>query len=1283
MKRLRFFFLNLIFHIALVPLYSYANFYDNDNDGVINELELNYYQTNPSGQDTDNDGLSDGTELTYIQTIKELPFEVCTITSCSDGTRFFVCFATEQELKGCFFDLRGNQIDQLFTICRISNFSFTYLINNKVSIAYNGSKYCVVWNRYSEEFSQSHIYSIILDHNGTPLCDKILLSSGISGDNTNPCIASNGKNFYVVWKNTSENEIKLYGANLNQSNYSLSSITIMDSQRLLHDGMLLSENTFIPKITSNEDTYFVAWKNIHYVSLIITLSDLILDKILPIDLPIDSAWSIFIPELPNDRYTYNHSIYGQIIDGEGNRIGSKKHYRSTYYADTDTSNPDVISSGKNYFLSYYDYDLNNRIYWLITDDYTTIKRGHNNTAGNTTALYANEFFIILPTTFVIENNQLQTTALLIDNNFVNHLSGLYFPLDLHTFFLSKTNCENTVLSIYKDTEKLYLILLKIGTGSSPLLADSDNDGLNDMLEIYYNTKPYLNDTDNDTINDYQEISVYNTSPSSADSDNDGINDGSEINIFSTNPLLKDSDNDGLNDGFEVSTHYFDGFESGDFSVFGWGQSYYYQNSNWIVTRNGTNTGTYCAYVNTCSGIPALSFTVDVPTKSFVSFYYKTDQTGLRLRINDLETPALHSFTWEKAQFPLPEGTSKISFRTSESIDTGTEIISGQQVSANSVTYRGVALDDVFVGNSENIYITDPLNPDSDNDGINDGLEILSYKTNPINKDTDGDFVPDDHEIYYYKSGPLSQDSDNDGLFDGEEGISIFPEHFYNSINPVIDYFARHLFSYVGPSFFSGVYSSQNNLFTVAWTDFTWKLNIQNLNSSGIPVSEATELGNNYITPPVTAFNGTNYLIVCGKSSENTNPLIGILLDENGEIISEVTIAPSGSQEIRAIDIATDGTNFCVVWSIHTIERHELKAQLISSSGTPMGEQKTITFSKTFKISIDSNGESYFISYYRLYNFGPFLLYWIIQPPHLHFGQLLDNNLNPLTDLIELPGTGSQVTSVDENYLVTCEDIQSGTIDALIYSPDGNLLKRIDSIAQVDNVSAYQLFYHDVIYNGDNFLFTFFSSFLEDGPNADLYALILDKNFQPITDKIKFAQGVFDSYMPPKAVSFGSDYLVFYNIWDSVYSKKISYGLGTSLTNPDSDNDGLSDGYEFFDFLSDPLLPDTDFDGCNDSHEKIAGTDPLDENSKFQVTVITELSYFYGTPVILLGWDSVKGKNYTIYVKSESIGPDFVILKDNITADGNKSYYFDNGGGPNNISHPSKENGSRLYKIITE
>jgi hypothetical protein len=51
--------------------------------------------------------------------------------------------------------------------------------------------------------------------------------------------------------------------------------------------------------------------------------------------------------------------------------------------------------------------------------------------------------------------------------------------------------------------------------------------------------------------------------------------------------------------------------------------------------------------------------------------------------------------------------------------------------------------------------TDPFNPDSDNDGLFDREEVVSYKTDPLNSDSDGDTYLDGSEVKagYDPSGP--------------------------------------------------------------------------------------------------------------------------------------------------------------------------------------------------------------------------------------------------------------------------------------------------------------------------------------------------------------------------------------------------------------------------------------------------------------------------------------------------------------------------------------------------
>ena len=72
------------------------------------------------------------------------------------------------------------------------------------------------------------------------------------------------------------------------------------------------------------------------------------------------------------------------------------------------------------------------------------------------------------------------------------------------------------------------------------------------------------------------------------------------------------------------------------------------------------------------------------------------------------------------------------------------------------------------GEEVNIYKTDPLNPDTDGDGLPDGSEVNTYKTDPLNKDTDGDKLTDSEEVNTDKTDPLKMDTDGDGLSDSAE-----------------------------------------------------------------------------------------------------------------------------------------------------------------------------------------------------------------------------------------------------------------------------------------------------------------------------------------------------------------------------------------------------------------------------------------------------------------------------------------------------------------------------------
>jgi hypothetical protein len=110
-----------------------------------------------------------------------------------------------------------------------------------------------------------------------------------------------------------------------------------------------------------------------------------------------------------------------------------------------------------------------------------------------------------------------------------------------------------------------------GPCPDPLVRDSDNDGIDDGIEVYLmHTDPCdIVDTDGDGLSDDDEINLYGTDHEFADTDGDGLSDFVEVGMALDNAYLPaeikagdscprpwgpegwDSDNDGWSDGTEV------------------------------------------------------------------------------------------------------------------------------------------------------------------------------------------------------------------------------------------------------------------------------------------------------------------------------------------------------------------------------------------------------------------------------------------------------------------------------------------------------------------------------------------------------------------------------------------------------------------------------------------------------------------------------------------------------------------------------------------------------------
>lgn len=85
--------------------------------------------------------------------------------------------------------------------------------------------------------------------------------------------------------------------------------------------------------------------------------------------------------------------------------------------------------------------------------------------------------------------------------------------------------------------------------------------------------------------------------------------------------------------------------------------------------------------------------------------------------------------------------------------------------------KGTAVDsdaDGLTDSEEAVAGTDPQDPDSDDDGLDDYQEVKVHGTNPLKEDTDLDLLTDAQEVMIYKTKPLVADTDEGGVADGHE-----------------------------------------------------------------------------------------------------------------------------------------------------------------------------------------------------------------------------------------------------------------------------------------------------------------------------------------------------------------------------------------------------------------------------------------------------------------------------------------------------------------------------------
>lgn len=142
------------------------------------------------------------------------------------------------------------------------------------------------------------------------------------------------------------------------------------------------------------------------------------------------------------------------------------------------------------------------------------------------------------------------------------------------------------------------------------------------------------------------------------------------------------------------------------------------------------------------------------------FFSDTDNDGL----SDLEEARLSPLasTRRRADSPLRSPDTD-----GDGALDGTEVSIGTDPLQNDTDHDGLLDYEEIYDDYRGIDATNATDPDSDDDGLSDGDEVLRYATNPASTDSEGDGVPDAKEIELGLE-PWLDDSDMDRMPDAWE-----------------------------------------------------------------------------------------------------------------------------------------------------------------------------------------------------------------------------------------------------------------------------------------------------------------------------------------------------------------------------------------------------------------------------------------------------------------------------------------------------------------------------------
>ena len=826
-----------------------------------------------------------------------------------------------------------------------------------------------------------------------------------------------------------------------------------------------------------------------------------------------------------------------------------------------------------------------------------------------------------------------------------------FPIDISPK-KDSGDLENLAYGSDDDHDGLSNDLEKENAELNPNSPDTDNDGLSDKFELRVsNTKPSNPDTDGDGVTDFSEYMIYKSDPLVKDTDGDGMSDYDEIYVYKTNAKSIDTDGDGLTDWYEINHEYnmtgldpsvkfviiggeiftnktdplnpdtdSDGLVDGIEDIFGpyYGDvaNYYNDGDNNQTDGSGFKSEPDCYAQSNCKIDKILIYNGgytspldnDTDGDSYFqlqdgSVYY--DGLGNPRYIGDMSDGAEVSGITATVQKWDPVRATKIFVTkvfftnpTNPDSDGDTGVCPSPWGLTIPCTRNGTAGNYLNGDGYELLYVhTDPLDADTDSDGLIDGLEGTlgknrDFTTNPFNPDSDGDGLPDGLE-YILGTNPNNPDTDSDQVLDGEEVYKYHTNPFisdsdFDGISDGWELFYSHSSPHSHDSDLDGLTDFQEI--------YTYGTNPVNEDSDNDGLTDQSEIftyntdPNNVDTDSDGLRDGEEVFTYFTDPSNPDTDSDGILWkDEN----NQPTFTWNDGQEVKAGTDPnaqdTDQDGITDSWEVY----------LATSDKIPIPNIKIDPLSNDTDNDGILDGQEMLVneSYSLIYPYVAYFVFYVFGSSPVK----ADTDSDGLTDLYEKNNSlNANSTDTDGDTLKDWDEIYIHHTDPRKDDTDG------DGIPDNEEVTAAP----DTITNSTLLrlhakIFGFASSVKVNTP------LYKTSAFNPDSDEDGWPDGLeingtdkdprYDPYNPDvnnngvkdgyerdydhDGISDGDEYYTYQGTGEN------DTGF-LSFRNPDSDFDGLPDGDEILIYHTKPYDSDTDHDGYSDSVEIYFGTDPL-------------------------------------------------------------------------------------------